>query len=95
MNMIRNALLVFGLVGLSVTGCNWPGGSTMTKDELYALKNPSKTIPKAALEGMSHMGEMMEKQRQANAAAGVDSRGVPLSKSKEKMEIHRAPSPGK
>lgn len=65
-----------------IAGCG-AGGSEMTKEEEKALTNPSKTIPPEAIEGMRRQGELQRKQMEANAAAGVDSRGVPLSKSKE------------
>ena len=55
----------------------------MSKNEMDALRNPSKTMPPEAVEGMKKQGEMMKKQAEANKAAGVDSRGVPISKSKE------------
>lgn len=78
---ITNLLTIVPLIVL--VGCG-SGDATMTKDEENALVNRSKEIPPEAVEGMSRMGEMMKKQQEANAAAGVDSRGVPLSKSNER-----------
>jgi hypothetical protein len=80
MRKLELGLVVFGVL---LAGCSGGTDSPMTKSEENALKNPPKTISKEAAEGMSHMGELVKKQQEANAAAGVDSRGVPLSKSHE------------
>lgn len=73
-------LLAASFAVVILAGCS-AGDSTMSKDELNALKNPSKQIPKEAADAMSNMGEMSKKQQEANAAAGVDARGVPINKS--------------
>jgi hypothetical protein len=77
--MHRNTFLALLLVFVAAVGCSG-GGSEMSKDELDRLNNPSKEIPKEAQEGMAKMGDLMEQQKKANEAAGVDDRGVPISK---------------
>jgi len=61
-------------------GCNSGTEAELSKDQIDALKNPSKTIPPEAAAGMAQQGELMKKQAEANKAAGVDSRGVPIGK---------------
>jgi len=79
--MMKQALLACGLVAaLSIVGCSG-GESDMNKKETDALRNPSKTIPPEAAAGMAKMGELTKKQAEMNKAAGVDSRGIPISKS--------------
>jgi hypothetical protein len=65
------------LVVLGAAGCNSSEGD-LSKADAERLKNPSKTIPPEALEGMAKQGEMMKKQMEANKAANVDSRGIPI-----------------
>ena len=79
---MKKATLLFLsiVVTASLVGCSG-GESDMSKQETDALKNPSKTIPPEAAAGMAKMGEMVKKQADANAAAGVDSRGIPITKS--------------
>jgi hypothetical protein len=69
------------LLGL-LTGCSSKDAS-MTDQELNALKNPGKEIPPEAIKGMSQMGDKMKQQMEANAKAGVDSRGIPLAKTNQ------------
>jgi hypothetical protein len=79
--MMKQALLACGLVAaLSIAGCSG-GESDMNKKETDALRNPSKTISPEAAAGMAKMGDLMKQQAEANKAAGVDSRGIPISKS--------------
>jgi hypothetical protein len=77
------------LIGLALAGCSG-GGDDMSKAQQDALKNPDKTINAQAAAGMSKQGELEKKQLDANAAAGVDARGVPLSKS----NLNGASGPG-
>jgi hypothetical protein len=75
---------IFALIAVaSLVGCQGGSDAEMTKQQADALKSPSKSIPPEAAQGMAKMGEMVKKQAEANKAAGVDSRGVPISKSTE------------
>lgn len=60
-------------------GCS--SGSEMTSAQVDAIKHPDMKMSPDAQAAMSKQAELQKKQLDANAAAGVDSRGVPLAKS--------------
>lgn len=69
------------LIGV-LSGCS-SSSSDMSKNEMDSLRNPSKTMPPEAIEAMKNSGDSMKKQMELNKSQGVDSRGVPISKSGE------------
>ncbi len=71
------------LLTVALIGCG-PSDATLSKNEEDSLKNPGKTIPPEAAAGMSKMGDLVKQQQEANKAAGVDSRGLPIESSTEK-----------
>ncbi|AIE84063.1 hypothetical protein [Fimbriimonas ginsengisoli] len=83
-----NKLFLIAFVGAALCGCSG-SSSEMSKQEVDALKNPPKTIPKEAIEGMKRQGELAKAQMDANAKAGVDARGIPIGKATDS-----APVPG-
>jgi hypothetical protein len=84
----RSARIILGVAAVAVSlfagGCFQTSGSDMTKQEIDAIQHPPLHPDAAAMAGMAKQGEMQKKQLEANAAAGVDSRGVPLAQSHEK-----------
>jgi len=79
---MKASIIFLALVGVAMAGCS--SETKLSESEEQALKNPSKTIPPEAAEGMKNMGEMIKKQQEENAKKGVDSRGIPLDQSTEK-----------
>ena len=67
-------------MAFAFVGCG-SGEADLSKQDENALKNPSKTIPPEAIEGMKNSGEAVKKQQEANKAAGIDDRGIPIQKS--------------